>query len=93
MMDPKALQFCIYVREQLKANPEWQGMVISAAVSGVADAMQVLRSDRNEWEGIAMNAVEARLFTRNKPSIADRIEALEPRACFRWAHVIEAMRK
>ena len=92
-MTPEEFAFAAYVRTALSGNPEWAGTCATAMQAGIVDALDQSRHDKTEWEAIAVNAMHGRLFNSNKKWLADKIEALSPRAALRWDSVLERLRK
>lgn len=81
------------IRKSIEEHPEWTGTAMEAIQNGVSDRLYRERHQRIEWETIAMNAMETRLFKDNKGWLASKIEALKDTASFRWDHIIERMKK
>ena len=93
MMSQEEIDHAMAVKAALIAHPEWLKTTIMAAASGVDEAMRRVERDRSEWEMVAINAMEVRLFKDNKGWLAQKIETLKPRASFRWDHILERMLK
>jgi len=80
------------IRNALAKNPEWLETCISAISKGTRDALDTANKDKLEWEVVAVNATEARLFSTNRAWLADKITGLAARSAFRWDAVLEKMR-
>lgn len=92
-MDREQYEFANFVRACVFKNPEWLRTAIDAACAGSYAAQEQALQDRAEWETIAINAMEARLFARNKGWLADMIEKHAGRTSMRWDRVLERLRK
>lgn len=93
MIDDAELQFYRKLREDIAQNPDWLFSAMEAIHQGMQHRLTKESERRNEWEIIAMNAMESRLFNDNKGWLASKIEELKDTASFRWDHIIERMRK
>lgn len=92
-MTPEEIQFGLTLRETMEGHPEWLDTAMRAIHGGIQKSFQQAVADKIEWETVAINTAEARLFKGNKSWLAGKIERLAPRASMRWDHIIEALRK
>jgi hypothetical protein len=51
------------------------------------------RHEKSEWEVIAFNAMEARIFKSNKMWLSQKIDRLHKSALLKWDHIIERLQK
>ncbi len=86
-------RFYTYVSETIKDNPEWLLSAMQALQTGMAQRLERERFEKSEWENVALNAMEARLFKSNKGWLAQKIDRLRDNASFRWDHIIESLMK
>lgn len=93
MISDAELQFYKKLREDIEQHPDWLSSAMEATHQGLQYRLAKESERRNEWEIIAMNAMEARLFNTNKDWLSRKIEALKDTASFRWDHIIERMKK
>lgn len=92
-MNKAEYEFANFVRACVFNNPEWLRTAIDAACAGSFASIEQAAKDRSEWEVIAINAMEARLFSRNKGWLADMIEKHKGRTSMQWDRIIERLRK
>lgn len=93
MMEGKEAEFFQMVETAIKENPRWVETAVRAVQSGIVSRIKLEQNDRIEWETVAMNAMEARMFKHNKGWLAQKIEKLEGRSFFRWEHIIERLKE
>ena len=93
MISDEEIQFYKNLRKDIAQNPEWLASALQAAHQGVEDRLKQEVHMRVEWETVALNAMETRLFNTNKGWLSGKIEALKGKASFRWDHIIERLRK
>jgi len=93
MISEEEGRFYTYVRETIKDNPDWLLSAMQALQSGMSQRLERERFEKNEWENVALNAMEARLFRNNKGWLAQKIDRLRENAMFRWDHIIERLNK
>lgn len=87
----------VKIYAEVKAAVERQPSLATAILQGVSAGLEQIaeqaNKDRQEWETIALVSLEGRLFAgSNKGLLADRIEALNPRAAFKWDRLIDRLR-
>jgi hypothetical protein len=93
MISDEEIQFYKNLRKDIAQNPEWMASALQAIHQGVEDRLKQEVHMRVEWETVALNAMETRLFNTNKGWLSNKIEALKDKASFRWDHIIERLRK
>jgi hypothetical protein len=93
MISDEEIQFYKNLRKDIAQNPEWLASALQAVHQGVEDRLKQEVHMRVEWETVALNAMETRLFNTNKGWLSSKIEALKDKASFRWDHIIERLRK
>lgn len=93
MISEEEGRFYSDLRAEIKRHPEWTASAIQAIQSGLTERINQEVDASKEWETVALNAMEARMFKNNKGWLAQKIEKLEGRAFFRWTHIIERLKK
>lgn len=93
MTTKEEMEFLDNLRQTMKEHPDWLGSAMNAIQSGIKGRINQEVDNAKEWETVAINAIEGRLFNSNKNWIRQKIEAMETRAFFRWSHIIERMKK
>ena len=93
MISEEEGRFYTYVRETVREHPDWLLSAMQALQSGVAQRLERERFEKSEWETVAMNAMEGRLFKGNKGWLAQKIDRLRDNALFRWDHIIQRLNK
>jgi hypothetical protein len=93
MISDEEIQFYKNLRKDIAQNPEWMASALQAVHQGVDDRLKQEVHMRVEWETVALNAMETRIFNTNKGWLSSKIEALKSKASFRWDHIIERLRK
>ena len=93
MISQEEGEFYSKLRGDIAQHPDWVLSAMQAIQSGLKLRIDREINERIEWETIAINAMEARLFKSNKGWLAQKIEKLENTAFFRWSHIIERLQK
>jgi len=81
------------LREAIKQNPEWLMSAMMAINSGMEQRLKQERHEKSEWETVAFNAMETRIYTSNKMWLSQKIDRLHKSALFKWDHIIERLQK
>lgn len=81
------------LRETIKENPDWLMTAMQAINSGMVQRLKQERHEKTEWEVIAFNAMEARIFKSNKMWLSQKIDRLRDKALFNWDKMIERLQK
>lgn len=81
------------LREVIKQHPEWLMSAMQAINAGMEQRLRQETHEKSEWEVVAFNAMEARIFKSNKMWLAQKIDRLRKSAMFRWDHIIERLQK
>ena len=81
------------LREAIKQHPEWLMSAMQAINSGMEQRLRQERHEKSEWETIAFNAMEARIFKGNKMWLSQKIDRLHKSALFKWDSIIERLQK
>jgi len=81
------------LREAIKENPQWLMTAMQAINSGMEQRLRQERHERMEWEVIAFNAMEARIFKSNRMWLSQKIDRLRDKASFQWDRIIERLQK
>jgi hypothetical protein len=82
-----------YVCNTLKNNPHLLMWVLKGATDGVVIAVDQARLDQADWEVIASMAMNKRLMDGNELFLADKIDALKPRASLNWGWYVNKLRE
>ena len=93
MISQEEGEFYSYIKGKICEHPEWLLSAMQAIQSGTAQRLERERFEKSEWENLALNAMEGRLFKGNKGWIAQKIDRLRDNAMFRWDHIIERLNK
>lgn len=93
MISQQEGEFYSKLRKDIEQHPEWLMSAMQAIQSGITKRLNQEVHDKAEWETIALNAMEARLFRNNKGWLAQKIDKLEKSSIFRWEHIIERLKK
>jgi hypothetical protein len=92
MTEQEKLQLYLQVSRSVEKDPE----AIEWAIKGITDGLRIAakqaREDQAGWEVIANMAMNKRLLDGHEMFIADKIEALKDRACFRWDWYVEKLK-
>ena len=91
MISNEEIQFYQSLRKDISQNPEWMASALQAVHQGVEDRLKQEVHMRVEWETVALNAMDTRLFKSNKSWLRGKIEALKSEASFKWDHIIERL--
>ncbi len=93
MISEEESRFYGNLREAIRQHPEWLMSAMQAINAGMEQRMRQERRDKSEWETIAFNAMEARIFKGNKMWLSQKIDRLHKSALFKWDSIIERLRK
>jgi hypothetical protein len=91
-MDNKEHSVYAYVRDTLKQDPNLLKLVVKGISDGMALTVNQARQDQADWEMIASMAMNKRLMDGNELFLADKIDALKPRACLNWGWYVDKLR-
>lgn len=81
------------LREAIKQNPEWLMTAMQAINIGMEQRLRQERHEKSEWETIAFNAMESRIFKGNRMWLSQKIDRLHKSALFKWDSIIERLQK
>lgn len=93
MISEEEGRFYQAVKNSIKEHPEWIMSAMQAIQSGMEQRLKEERHQKAEWETVAMSAMDARLFGKNKNWLAQKIDRLRDGAAFKWDFVIERLQK
>jgi hypothetical protein len=93
MISQEESVFYAALREDIKQHPEWLMSAMQAINSGMEQRLRQERHEKSEWETIAFNAMEARIFKGNKMWLSQKIDRLHKSALFKWDSIIERLQK
>lgn len=93
MISEEESRFYGNLRETIKQNPEWLMSAMQAINAGMEHRLRQERHEKSEWETIALNAMEARIFKSNKMWLSQKIDRLRNNAAFKWDSIIERLQK
>ena len=82
----------MYVCDALKNNPHLLMWVLKGATDGMHSAVDQAKRDQVDWEVIASMAMNKRLMDGNELFLADKIDALKPRAAMNWGWYVDKLR-
>ena len=92
MQDDESYRVYKYVCGALEKNPELLGWVIKGLTDGMALSVEQARRDQVDWEVVASVAMNERLTNSKQLFLADKIEALNPRASLKWDWCVDKLR-
>jgi len=81
------------LREAIKENPQWLMTAMQAINSGMEQRLRQEKHEKTEWEVIAFNAMETRIFKSNKMWLSQKIDRLHKSALLKWDSIIERLQK
>ena len=93
MISEEESKFYAILRDAIRQHPEWLMSAMQAINAGMEQRMRQERRDKSEWETIAFNAMEARIFKGNKMWLSQKIDRLHDNALFKWDSIIERLQK
>jgi hypothetical protein len=93
MISEEESKFYSALREDIRQHPEWLMSAVQAIHAGMEHRLRQERHEKSEWETIAFNAMEARIFKNNKMWLSQKIDRLNKSALFKWDYIIERLRK
>ena len=93
MMSEEESVFYGNLREAIRQHPEWLVTAMQAINAGMEHRLRQERHEKSEWETIAFNAMEARIFKSNKMWLSQKIDRLRNNAAFKWDSIIERLQK
>lgn len=93
MISQEEGEFYIKLRDDISRNPKWMLSAMQAINRGIDERLRLEQHQRTEWETIAFNAMEARIFKHNKGWLAQKLENLQGNAFFKWDRMIERLNK
>ena len=93
MISEEESKFYSALREAIRENPNWLMTAMQAITSGMDQRLRQERHEKSEWETIAFNAMEARIFKGNKMWLSQKIDRLHKSALFKWDSMIERLQK
>lgn len=93
MISEEESRFYGNLRETIKQNPEWLMSAMQAINAGMEQRLRQERHEKSEWETIAFNAMEARIFKGNKMWLSHKIDRLRDNSLFDWDKMIERLQK
>ena len=92
MEENKGAKIYMFVRDNLKENPDLLEWFIKGIAHGMAISVDQARRDQADWEIIANMAMNKRLMDGNELFLADKIDALKPRSCLKWDWYADKLR-
>lgn len=93
MISEEESRFYGNLREVIRQHPEWLMSAMQAINAGMEQRLRQERRDKSEWETIAFNAMEARIFKGNKMWLSQKIDRLRDNSLFDWDKMIERLQK
>jgi hypothetical protein len=93
MISEEESKFHNDLREAIKQHPEWLMSAMMAINNGMDQRLRQERHEKSEWEVVAFNAMEARIFKSNKMWLSQKIDRLHKSAMFKWDHIIERLQR
>lgn len=93
MMNQEEAEFYSNLREAIRLNPQWMLSAMQAIHAGMEQRLRQERHEKSEWETIAFNAMEARIFKGNKMWLSQKIDRLRDNSLFDWDKMIERLQK
>ena len=93
MMSEEESIFYANLRETLKHHPNWLMSAMQAINAGMEQRLRQEQHEKSEWETIAFNAMEFRIFKNNKMWLSQKIDRLHKSALFKWDSIIERLQK
>lgn len=93
MISEEESRFYGNLREAIRQHPEWLMSAMQAINAGMEQRLRQERRDKSEWETIAFNAMEARIFKGNKMWLSQKIDRLRDNSLFDWDKMIERLQK
>lgn len=93
MISEEESRFYGNLREAIRQHPEWLMSAMQAINAGMEQRLRQERRDKSEWETIAFNAMEARIFKGNKMWLSQKIDHLRGNSLFDWEKMIERLQK
>jgi len=93
MISQEEGEFYYALKQSISKHPEWLLSAMQAIQSGMSQRLTEEQHQKAEWETIAFNAMEARLFRHNKRWLAQKIDRLRDSAFFKWDQMIEKLGK
>lgn len=93
MISQEEGEFYIKLRDDISRNPKWMLSAMQAINRGIDERLRLEQHQRTEWETIAFNAMDARLFGKNKNWLAQKIDSLRDGASFKWDFIVERLQK
>lgn len=93
MISEEESRFYGNLREVIRQHPEWLMSAMQAINAGVEQRLRQERHEKSEWETIAFNAMEARIFKGNKMWLSQKIDRLRDNSLFDWDKMIERLQK
>lgn len=91
MVSQEESDFYFIIKQSISKHPEWLMSAMQAIQSGLSQRLTEEQHQRAEWETIAFNAMESRIFKNNKSWLAQKIDRLRGSAFFKWDHIIEKL--
>lgn len=93
MISEEESKFYAILRDAIRQHPEWLMSAMQAINAGMEQRLRQERHEKSEWETIAFNAMEARIFKSNKMWLSQKIDRLRNNAAFKWDSIIERLQK
>lgn len=93
MISQEEGEFYSALKQAISKHPDWLLSAMQAIQSGMEQRLREEQHQRTEWETIAFNAMEARIFKSNKRWLAQKIDRLHASAFFKWDSIIERLQK
>lgn len=91
MISQEEGEFYIKLRDDISRHPDWLLSAMQAIQSGMSQRLAEEQHKKAEWEAIAFNAMEGRIFKSNKKWLAQKIDRLRASAFFKWDKMIEKL--
>lgn len=93
MMNQEEAEFYGNLREAIRLHPQWMLSAMQAIHAGMEQRLRQEQREKSEWETIAFNAMEARIFKGNKMWLSQKIDRLHGNSLFDWGKMIERLQK
>ena len=93
MISQEEGEFYIKLRDDISRNPKWMLSAMQAINRGIDERLRLEQHQRTEWETIAFNAMDARLFGKSKNWLAQKIDSLRDGASLKWDFIVERLQK
>jgi len=93
MISQEEGEFYSALKQAISKHPDWLLSAMRAIQFGMEQRLTEEQHQKAEWEAIAFNAMEARIFKHNKKWLAQKIDRLRAGAFFKWDSIIERLQK